>query len=387
MSQKAEIYKLIDECKKTGGADFWIRDLNFEESEDRGIGVFTNLKIERIGSILISVPFQICISVDLIANSTSLKSLFDANPGYLAYPDEVLAIGLIFAYLRIDKKIDDKIICPYLQHVRSLPRKINTPLFWTEEELNELKGSNVFHLTRLLKKQMESDFEALYKPLIATYPEYFESLTIDHYFWALSMVYSRSAEIVRFGQTVRCIPPVLDMANHDPNLSALPSDALSFDPSSDSLQLKSVRELQPHDECTAVYGNYPNSKLLYTYGFVVHGNPHKAIDLWTKVTPTVYKAEMKQQILHSHPLTAVQTYDFSGTIREGFVSAALLATIRVIQATEEELPNIYKAFLGQMVSLRNEKASYVSLKNLLIARLNPETAEVFYSHYDSEVLC
>eukprot|EP01037_Dinobryon_pediforme_P023755 gene23755-25304_t len=201
------------------------------------------------------------------------------------------------------------------------------------------------------------------------------------------MVYSRSAEIVRFGQTVRCIPPVLDMANHDPNLSALPSDALSFDPSSDSLQLKSVRELQPHDECTAVYGNYPNSKLLYTYGFVVHGNPHKAIDLWTKVTPTVYKAEMKQQILHSHPLTAVQTYDFSGTIREGFVSAALLATIRVIQATEEELPNIYKAFLGQMVSLRNEKASYVSLKNLLIARLNPETAESDRSRLGEMLLC
>eukprot|EP01036_Dinobryon_divergens_P037028 gene37028-48340_t len=312
----------------------------------------------------------------MIINVVSVKRVFEDTPGYLSYPDEVLSIGLIFALLRLNEP-NPSIHCPYIQHVRALPKLFNTTLFWSEDELNELKGCNVFHLTNLLKKQLTADFESLYQPLISSYPDIFSGLSIENYFWALSVVYSRSAEIIRFGQTVRCIAPLLDMANHNPSLISSQSDALFYDPDSDSLQLKAVSgELQADDECFAFYGRYSNAKLLHTYGFVVHDNPFRAIDLWTKVTPAIYMAEYKQQLLQSHPLTAVQTYDFNGTIRDGYVSPALLATIRVIQANEEEMPDIQKAFVGEIVSVRNEKASYVSLKNLMIARMNPSQAEL-----------
>jgi hypothetical protein len=381
--QLKEVYSLLDECKKIGGADFLISNICFKETNDKGIGVYANERIEREGAILISVPFRLCVSVDMIINVESLKRVFEDTPGYLSYPDEVLSIGLIFALLRLNSP-NHALHCPHLQHVRALPKIFNTSLFWSEDELNELKGCNVFHITQLLKKQLAADFDSLYKPLIDSYPDLFSGLTIDHYFWALSVVYSRSAEIIRFGQTVRCIAPLLDMANHNPLLLPSQSDALYYDPDSDSLQLKNVSaELQAEDECYAFYGNYSNSKLLHTYGFVVHDNPYRAIDLWTKVTPNIYRSQYKQQILQSHPLTAVQTYDFSGTIRDGYISAALLATVRVIQANEVELEDIEKVFMGQMVSVRNEKASYVSLKNLMIARMNPDKAEVSLMH----VLC
>jgi hypothetical protein len=105
-------------------------------------------------------------------------------------------------------------------------------------------------------------------------------------------------------------------------------------------------------------------------------NPHRAIDLWTRVTPQVYRAQEKQKILQSHPLTCNQTYDFEGTLRDNFISPALLATIRVIQANDDtEMANIDFAFQGKMISVRNELASYASLKELILARLKVETAE------------
>jgi len=47
----------------------------------------------------------------------------------------------------------------------------------------------------------------------------------------------------------------------------------------------------------------------------------------------------------------------------------------VIQAIEDEMKDIEKAFKGEMISIRNEKATYTSLRNLLISRMNPEKAE------------
>jgi hypothetical protein len=387
MKSLAAVNELVDRCKRIGDPHFYFDELFFKESVENGIGLYTNKRIEQVGTAIISVPFRHCISVDAVVGYSKLNALFMDNPGYLAYPDEVLSIGLIYSFLQnevakkdvvIGAEVDelDEETCPWSYHVRTLPRQFNTTLFWSEEELDELKGCTVFHLTRLMKQQIQSDFESLYRPLIAAYPELFASMTIDHYLWAISIVYSRSADIIRAGKSVRCIAPILDMANHNPFLSTQPVDSLFYNPELDALQLLTSSVLEPQDECTAFYGPYPNSKLLYTYGFVVYDNPHKAIDVWTKVTPGVYRSAEKQRVLSAHPLTAVQTYDFAGTIREGYVSPALLATIRIIQADEVDMDYLDRAFVGQMISVRNEKATYVALRNLLLARMNPSAAEV-----------
>jgi hypothetical protein len=254
-------------------------------------------------------------------------------------------------------------------------------LFWSDAELEYLQGNNIYHITKLMKKQIAVDFESIYQPIITSFPSLFGSVTISDYFWALSIVYSRSIEFSSEieNTTVRCIVPVLDMANHCPSsTNLLPCDTFFYNSSTESVQLVSSSPLKEGEECGAVYGLYPNSKLLLTYGFVLQDNPHRSIDLWTRLTPSVSNHEKKQAILAKHSLTAEQTYDFKGTIRPNYIAPALLATIRVIQATEEELEEelIERAFVGEMVSVRNEMASYTSLRNLIIARMKLENAEV-----------
>jgi [ribulose-bisphosphate carboxylase]-lysine N-methyltransferase len=194
--------------------------------------------------------------------------------------------------------------------------------------------------------------------------------------WALTVVYSRAVGIQRYNKYDRIIPPVLDMANHSPNAGTEAADTLVYNQQNDELRLVSFCDIEAGDEIFAVYGVYPNAKLAFTYGFVVLNNPHRAIDVWTKVTPTSYEAQKKQQLLNSNELTYNQTYDFVGTIRDNLISPALLATVRIIQMTADEIDKAELAFTGSMISHRNELATYTALRALLVARMTPHNAEV-----------
>ena len=339
-----------------------------------GVGVVAKQDIDT-RTLLIQVPLKACISVETITKSqacnSGLKAIFEDNPGLLSYPDEVLAIGLMYAFLHPDDST-----CFWAPHVQTMPSRFNSTIYWTENERMEIKNSMTFHLTNMMKRQIEVDYDGVHKALIENYPAVLGGASIGLYTWALNAVYSRAIDITKGNQHVRIIVPLVDMANHDPHLNVDPSDTLHYDESLDVIQLICPVARKAGDECCIVYGKYPNAKLLFNYGFAVLNNPHKAIDLWTKLPPTSYQYEYKQKVLQSNELTSYQSYDFKGTIRENYIAPALLATIRVIQSDEIDLPQVNNAFKGKMISVRNEMASYVSLRGLLVNRMKAEGAEV-----------
>jgi len=335
-------------------------------SKDYGI-VATNDVEEK--ELLISVPYHVCITAELIISSPLLKDIFIDNPGLKDYPDEVLAIGLMHC------KLYPQSTCAWNQHMVVLPDTFNTMIYWTEEELDHFSGHVVHSLTKMMVRQIENDFNTIHLPLSQEYPHILDGLSIDLYKWALSIVYSRALEITRRKQHVRCIVPLLDMANHNPCSDKTSFDTFNYNEEIDAIQLVSSTILRKGDECYAIYGIYPNSKLLYTYGFVVMNNPYRAIDLWVKVNANTYRAADKTAILQNHELTSNQSYDFKGTLRPKYISPALLTTIRVIQADDEDMMNIERAYSGRMVSYRNEAATYISLRNLILARMKIDEAE------------
>lgn len=343
-------------------------DIEFREEEESGVGVFLTNACKK-GTTLISIPRALCISVELVKGYGPLVPVFEAFPDLADQQDEVLALGLLYSLLNED------VDCPWKPHAKTLPKSFNTTIFWDNEELDELKGHNVFFLTNMLKNRIGADFEALYEPIIDKFPSLIPGADLEFYAWALSIVYSRSLDITRHKVHERIIVPVLDMLNHSPFAADNPSDTFHYDEETDNVSYTNPSDLGPGHQCFAVYGHYPNAKLLYTYGFVVQNNPIRAIDLWTRVTPTVQGFEFKQKVLQENPLTNNQTYDFTGTIRTNYVSPALLATIRVIQADPSEYSVINNAFQGAIVSPRNELATYTSLKSLLLMRLKVEVVE------------
>ena len=363
----SDIDTLIDHFTANGG----ILDpkLGFRKTIESGISVVAKEEIQA-GSTVIAVPYDLLLSVERVKNYEPLRKIFVEQEQLNDFPDEVLAIGLMHAAVTGES-------CPWYKHVVTFPVEgMNSTIHWSENELEELKGCNVYTLTQMMIKQIEADWEAVHSALKQIYADVLGGITLNIYKWAMSIIYSRAVGIVnKEGSYERVIPPVLDFVNHNPVEATETAEVFDFDVESNMLKFTVVKDKRPGEECFAVYGTYSNAKLAYNYGFIIPQNNHRGIDLWTKAAPHTSNGERKQHLLDNNDLTKEQKYDFEGTIRPDYISPALLSTIRILNATAEELQmadQIQKAFMGRMISPRNEEATYASLRELLIAKIEPE---------------
>src|SRR5690348_5924142 len=137
------INELLTQTRSAGAVVY--ESIQFLDSVESGVGIFARAAVPK-QSILISVPYKICLTVDLVSSSSQLGCIFANKPGFLQYPDEVLAIGLMFA-----SSNPSSTECAWHGHVKTMPSTFNTTIYWSEEELTEMKGCNVFHLTKMMK--------------------------------------------------------------------------------------------------------------------------------------------------------------------------------------------------------------------------------------------
>lgn len=152
---------------------------------------------------------------------------------------------------------------------------------------------------------------------------------------------SRALDVTRRGKHIRLIAPLLDMANHDyfnrqhdsqdtqqqdnstnavdaehESIVSLPKDTFDYNEQKDTVIFKAGYEVSGGKEVYAVYGAYPNSQLLYTYGFVCLHNPFKQIDVWTKLVPTNSFYTEKNALMERYSISSnYMTYDFKGEYR------------------------------------------------------------------------
>lgn len=387
--------------------------IGFTFNPDSGVGIVAT-EIIKADEVLLSIPYSQCISAANIRANPALSVIFLDNPGLVDYPDEILALGLMHAILMADahnndSEDDDKehLIteekCPWIAHVQTMPTQYESTIFWGETDLNRLRGHSAFHLTTLLKRQMEIDFETIHKPIAANYPELFPALTFHHYVWALSCVYSRAVDFDRLTATAgpkdgsgviiteRIIPPLIDFANHHPRLGLTNDeevyyrsrDVLRFNPINDHLQLIAGRSYSPTEQIYIIYGDYNNAKLLYTYGFVIPGgvlDTYRGVDIFLKIIPSMTHSERKMAIVEQDEELKAHgaVYDFQGTVRNnGVIMPSLTRMARLLQADTNELALIEGNIkvLDGVVSQGNELRVNRSLRELLINRTRAEHAE------------
>ena len=115
-----------------------------------------------------------------------------------------------------------------------LPQRFDTPMFWTEEELQELKGTQV--LPRIGKQKSEQQYTEQLLPLITSHTELFELTKCDinafHRMGSLVLAYSFGSTVSHAndtssvddeddseeeeGNTQIAMVPLADMLNADP---------------------------------------------------------------------------------------------------------------------------------------------------------------------------
>eukprot|EP00605_Chrysophyceae_sp_TOSAG23-4_P001157 GSChrysophyteH1.ASY1.ANO1.1264.1 assembled CDS len=359
---------------KAGGGIVYDGDMyEFENSStpDAGIGVFAKRDIHK-GELLMEVSFGECLSVEKVMNYPLLAHIFEQQEGLKDFPDEVLALGIMYATVSQDAS------CGWLDYVKACPSaaEMNSTIYWSDEEMVELQGTMLFHLTGMMNRQITQDWQGVHASLKQVYPDILGETTYELYKWAISLVYSRAVGIHRNGTYMRILVPVLDMANMVTSSDA--GETFHYDEKSEAMQLISSRDVRAGEEVYSTVGQYSNAKLAYTYGYVLYSQENRAVDLYPSLpgagTP---HAALKRKLLESQPLTAEQNYDFTGTLRTNWISPALLATVRILQATGDELQAVHMGhpFIYNMVSAANEARTLVSLRELLVSKLDVEKVE------------
>lgn len=362
--------------------------------------------------------------------------------------DECLALMLL--YEKYGKK-DQSFFYPY---IALLPETYDTPLFWSDDELIELKGTNIYNLTNMMKQQIENDYYTIQLPVFEKYwyqLQFVETKnnsnnyddddnntntmnstttsaavpSLDDYTWALSTIWSRAfglnmidtdssenqqpqqqhlgTNVKHSYQHVLC--PLIDLMNHDVTIRDPLDDFVSYCTKTKCLYYnieKSIQhntnrreqnenlhcdEQQQPQTLHISYGQYTNSKLLYSYGFVVYPtNPLRNIDFYINCPQTDPYYKVKQSLLEYYKLSSrYHTYDFTGTLfantsttcndrlQQQPISNTLLGSLRIILMNETEIINnltTSTTSLGTPVFLMDPIQTIISVRNELAVVTN-----------------
>ncbi|KAM4066374.1 SET domain-containing protein [Hirsutella rhossiliensis] len=169
---------------------------------------------------------------------------------------------------------------PYLD---VLPDAFDTPMFWSDEELQELQTSPL--RSRIGKTDAEEMFRSKLLPVIRSRPDVFRSsedygdellVQLAHRMGSTIMAYAFDLEKEdldldldddgwaedRDAKSMMGMVPMADMLNADAEFNA------HVNHSDESLTVTSLRPIRAGEEILNYYGPHPNSELLRRYGYV-----------------------------------------------------------------------------------------------------------------------
>lgn len=196
---------------------------------------------------------------------------------------------------------------PLAPWIRMLPTQFDTPLFWSDSEIQWLRGTALYRATEVRRETLKAQWRAL-EPLCfrlalsveggssgdssssstsspsSTTIKTPKKPTYDDFMWAQAIFWSRGKAVPFLDKSSsnnnkktktksqlvveEGIIPGLDFANHSPSSKCKWTIATS----STSLVCPSNTRLKPGDEITLNYGDKSNEELLFLYGFVQENN-------------------------------------------------------------------------------------------------------------------
>lgn len=157
-------------------------------------------------------------------------------------------------------------------YIDLLPECTNSTLFWSEEELSELQGSQLLNTTMGVKELVRNEFEKAEEEVLIPHKQLFPyKITYDDFFWAFGMLRSRAFTRLS-GQSLVLIP-LADLVNHSSDIT---SENYAYEIKGAGLfsreQLFSLRAPVPIKAGNQVYIQYDlnktNAELALDYGFI-----------------------------------------------------------------------------------------------------------------------
>ena len=204
---------------------------------------------------------------------------------------------------------------PAINHANNcLNRALQQHMFWTEDELHEIRGTDAVHTADQLKMQVRADFGKLLADVMMGFPDLFPldstRFTYKTYKWALAVIWSRAMDFlcptnstarkksqVNFHRRLRAVVPICDMFNTD-----FQGDVSHYyNADENTVCLRATRDFAAGDQVFINYSQVPHAKMLQLYGFVVHPAPSfNSIQLWTVMDPSHPSFNSISAKIHEH---------------------------------------------------------------------------------------
>ncbi|PRP77191.1 hypothetical protein PROFUN_13377 [Planoprotostelium fungivorum] len=253
---------------------------------------------------------------------------------------------------------------PYFQ---ILPEDITTPLSFTEEELEMLKGTNLPDATRKIKIKLRTIYDTLFPALFESHPKLFQKnlFTWKHFTWAYQVFWSRALSVIIDNVQQAAMVPLSDMLNHSSDVVV----SYFSEVHSDRFILKTFSAVSKGYQVYNNFGPRSNEKLLLNFGFVIRDNfaDNFFVRLGMSQQDPLYHS--KNALLTQHNLG----FEHYITKRHSnSIDASLLNALRITLMNEAEL-YFFRAdgekrmsTTGHIfVSPRNEWLVFTTLKKLL----------------------
>ncbi|OWZ24014.1 hypothetical protein PHMEG_000995 [Phytophthora megakarya] len=328
-----------------------------------------------------SIPLDSVLSVQSLQENAVLQRIEFFQHLTPEREDDQLAIALLYEKFVLGSK------SKWSKHIELLPLTYHNALYFEQEELKALQGSNLFFIAQQMEQKVALDYARLRESVLL---ELFENVTeginfdlfdeffsFDNYKWALSTIWSRfvslrideaplsenkdemaKKDVPVVKQSFKAMVPVFDMLNHDPEAEM----SHFFDMETQRFKLVSHQHWNAGAQMFINYGALSNHKLLSLYGFVIMGNPFDAVEMWLLMNEASKFFQEKEQFLLTNGLDhASNPYEL---VADESNDLLLIATrIQEIDCeTVEEFETLAKKALnGEMVSLENEQEALTRL--------------------------
>lgn len=294
--------------------------------QNKGFGVFSSNDVSD--GVLLVVPLDLAITPMRVLQDPLIgpecRSMFEEG--------EVDDRFLMILFLMLERLRNNSSWKPYLD---MLPKTFGNPLWFTDDELLELKGTTLYQATELQRKRLLSLYEdkvkGLVQKLLILDGDLESEVCFEDFLWANSVFWTRALNIPlprsyvfpqvqedqdsqsslnidsgvshsdisagdltdrkdeerskvpgvdgQFDETVwvEGLVPGIDFCNHDLKAVAtweVDGTGMTTGVPHSMYLLSAVKTpFQMEKEITISYGNKGNEELLYLYGFVIDNNP------------------------------------------------------------------------------------------------------------------
>ncbi|KAK4266745.1 hypothetical protein QN277_023626 [Acacia crassicarpa] len=314
----------------------------------KGFGIFATQDVSD--GVLLVVPLDLAITPMRVLQdpllSPECRAMFEEG--------EVDDRFLMILFLTVERLRHNSSWKPYLD---MLPANFRNPLWFSDDDLQELRGTALFRATELQKKNLLSLYDTKVKALVKkllTLGGYSETeVCFEDFLWANSVFWSRALNIpfphsLVFPQMqtpdgcisvnasvetstdesqveksdeevnemtcnkikgdpvlVEGLVPGIDFCNHDLKPIATwevdGTGSITHIPSSMYLLSAAQNPLEIGQEISISYGNKGNEELLYLYGFVIDDNPddYLMVHYPAEAIASISCSESKSQLLEA----------------------------------------------------------------------------------------